>query len=181
FPQPTMKGRHPPACGFLLLLRPTLLLVTCATAYLGPLRAAEEPPFGIDHRVPWTTSRVVGSPEPPLPYTVAKTFTNLQWRAPIFITPEPHTDSILVVLQGGDKERPSKILRVRDDPDTGQTESLLEVSNRLVYRVTFHAGYRTNGYLFVFSNGPTPQGARTNRISRFTVERQPPRRCDPRS
>src|SRR5437667_3999560 len=59
------------------------------------LQAAAEPPYGIDRRIPWTTSRVIGSPDPPLPYTVEKTFTNTSLRAPIFITPEPDTDSLL--------------------------------------------------------------------------------------
>src|SRR5258706_8456401 len=61
----------------------------------------EQQPFGIDHRIPWTTSRVVGSPDPPLPYTIEKTFTNIQWKAPIFIAPEPGTDRLLVVQAGG--------------------------------------------------------------------------------
>src|SRR5213592_3659997 len=57
---------------------------------LGGLHAADEQPFGIDRRIPWTTSRVVGSPDPPLPYTVEKTFTNVSWKAPIYLTPEPN-------------------------------------------------------------------------------------------
>ncbi len=142
------------------------------------LQAAAEPPYGIDRRIPWTISRVIGSPDPPLPYTVEKTFTNTSLRAPIFITPEPDTDSLLVVQQGGEKERPSKILRLRDDPKKDQVEPFLEVSNRLVYSVAFHPGYRTNGFLFVFSNGTTSESERTNRISRFTVARRAPFACE---
>src|SRR6185503_7449547 len=158
-----------------------LLLTSCATVSLSILHAADEQPFGIERRIPWTTSRVIGSPDPPLPYTVGKTFTNVKWQAPLYLTPEPDTDYLLVVQQGGEKERPSRILRVRDDPKADAAETLLEVSNRLVYSVAFHPGYRTNGYLFVFSNGPTPEKERTNRISRFTVERQAPHRCDAKS
>ena len=51
---------------------------------LTPLQGADEPPFGIDRRIPWTTSRVVGSPEPPLPYTVEKTFTNVDMESADF-------------------------------------------------------------------------------------------------
>src|SRR5256885_6511781 len=157
------------------------LLTSCATVSLGVLHAADEQPFGIERRIPWTTSRVIGSPDPPLPYTVGKTFTNIKWQAPLYLTPEPDTDYLLVVQQGGEKERPSKILRVHSDPNADTAETLLEVSNRLVYSVAFHPGYRTNGYLFVFSNGPTPEKERTNRISRFTVERQASHRCDAKS
>src|SRR6059036_2893058 len=89
------------------------------------LHAADEQPFGIDRRIPWTTSRVVGSPEPPLPYTVEKTFTNVTWKAPIYLTPEPETDRLLVVQEGGQKERPSRILRLRDDSNADQVETFL--------------------------------------------------------
>src|SRR3989442_14585538 len=82
--------------------------------------AEEQQPFGIDHRIPWTTSRVIGSPDPPLPYTVEKVFTNLTWKEPVFITPEPDSKRLLVVLAGGEKERPSKILSVMDDLNAGK-------------------------------------------------------------
>src|SRR5437667_6640186 len=94
-----------------------LLLIGCAGMRLARIHAAEEQPFGLDHRIPWTNSQVIGSPDPPLPYTVEKTFTKIKWQQPIFITPEPDSDSLLVVQQGGEKEKPSRILRVRDDPN----------------------------------------------------------------
>src|SRR5207247_497869 len=61
-----------------------LLLTSCATVNPGVLHAADEQPFGIERRIPWTTSRVIGSPDPPLPYTVGKTFTNIKWQAPVY-------------------------------------------------------------------------------------------------
>jgi len=112
---------------------------------------------------------------------VEKTFTNIAWKSSLYIAAEPGTDRLLVVQQGGDKDRPSKVLRVRDDASSSETETLLEVTNRLVYGLTFHPGYKTNGSLFVFSNGPTGNDLRTNRISRFVVSRQTPHRCDPES
>ena len=143
---------------------------------LGHLFSVEgaEQPFGLDHRISWTNSHVIGSPEPPLPFVVEQTFTKIKWHAPLFIAPEPGTDSLLVVLHGGDEKRPSKILRVRDDPKTDKFETLLQLSNRLIYSVEFHPGYETNGYLYLFIHGD-----RTNRISRFTVD--PSRHCDPSS
>src|ERR1051326_1971473 len=159
-----------------------LLLAACAWRQAASLRAAaDQQPYGIDRRVPWTTSRVVGSPDPPLPCTVERTFTRSEAKPPIFITAEPDTDSLLVVQQGGEPERPSRILRVRDDPDSTRAEPLLVISNRRVYSVAFHPRYRTNGWLYVFSNGVTSQSDRTNRISRFLVDRQEPRPCDPLS
>ena len=80
------------------------------------LHAAAEPAFGIDHRIPWTTSRVIGSPEPPLPYTVERVFTNIPWRQPMFITAEPGTDRLFVIQQSGDTNMPPGVVEFRDDP-----------------------------------------------------------------
>lgn len=158
-----------------------LSLAAIAIAKIGLLHATDEAPFGIDHRIPWITSRVAGSPEPPLPFTVEKTFTNIQWRAPIFVAAEPGTDHLLVVQAGGEKERPSKILRVLDNANAAEVETFLTLSNRLIYSFAFHPGYRTNGQLFVFTHGSSGEFARTNRISRFNVERGASHRFDPLS
>src|SRR5881396_287852 len=129
-----------------------LLLATLATMSCQGRRAADDQPFGIQHRIPWTTSRLIGSPDPPLPYTVERTFTNIKWQQPIFITAEPGTDRLFVIQQGGETNKPSRILELRDDPNADHVETFLAVSNRLVYSFTFHPGYRTNGHVYVFSN-----------------------------
>ncbi len=146
-----------------------LVLLSLLLGVVSGLAAeTNDAPFGMDRRVPWTRSRVVGSPDPPLPYAVERTFTNLQWRAPLYVAAEPGTNFLFVILQGGEKDRPSKLLRVRDAANAATTETILTVSNRLLYSVAFHPGYRTNGVLYLFSNGPTSRGERTNRVSRFT-------------
>ena len=158
-----------------------LLVLNCLFVHPSLRGAEEQPsekPFGMDRRIPWTTSRVVGSPEPPLPYSTEQTFTNIQFKAPLYVAREPDSDYLLVVLQGGEKDRPSKILRVRDDPNSSEAEVFLQITNRLIYSVQFHPGFRTNGHLFVFSNGPTPDQERTNRISRFLFQREPRHHCD---
>ncbi len=156
---------------------PVLFVLVCL-AVLRSIPGAEEERFGLERRVPWITSRVIGSPEPPLPFTTERFYTNLAVRNPMFLAPEPGAESLLLVLQGGEKERPSRVLRVRDEASADETEAFLVMTNRLIYSVEFHPGYRTNGWLFVFSNGPTPEQERTNRISRFTVDRMPPYHCD---
>lgn len=146
----------------------TLILVSLGAMYLAT--ADEQQPFGIERRIPWTTSRLVGSPDPPLPYTVEKTFTNITWKRPIYLEAEPGSDRLWVVQQGGEKDRPSKILRVRGNPSASSAETFIVVSNRLIYSVAFHPGYRTNGQWFMFSNGQTSKSPRTNRVSRFDSE-----------
>jgi len=161
------------------LVRGTLLLLVLITGRL--IAAEESKPYGLDRRVPWTTSRVVGTPEPPLPYTVEPVLTNASLKNPLYVIAEPGTRSLIVIQQGGEKDRPAKIVRLLDEPSTRNVDPFLEIPRRLVYGLTFHPGYGTNGFFFVFSNGTTGETERTNRISRFTVARTAPYGCDPAS
>jgi uncharacterized repeat protein (TIGR03806 family) len=169
-----LRGSKPPRFSPSPFLRERagvrVLLLAFLSLLLTPIFPADEQPFGLEKRIPWTTSHVIGSPEPPLPYTTEKTFTNITWKSPLFAIAEPGTDSLLIVQEGGQKDRPSKIFRIRDEASTSEAPLFFQMPTRLIYSVQFHPGYRTNGWLFVFSNGPTPESERTNRISRFTVD-----------
>ena len=141
-------------------------------------------PHGLTRRAPWTTSRVVGTPEPPLPFTTRPFRPELTLKNPVFVISEPGTRNLLVVLQGGEAERPSRIVRMAEVPkDGGPTgpEPLLEIPGRLVYSVAFHPGHATNGQMLVFSNGRTGQTERTNRLSRFRIGRDGSRTLVPGS
>jgi uncharacterized repeat protein (TIGR03806 family) len=120
----------------------------------------------------------VGSPDPPPPFTVERVFTEIDWKSPIFLIAEPGTDQLLVVQQDGEQDRPSQVVRVQDDPAAATTETLLEMEGRLIYSVEFHPRYVENGWLYVFSNGARNDSERVNRVSRFTVGRDPPYACD---
>ncbi len=157
----------------------SLALVWLAGA--GTLGAADDAPFGLERRVPWRDSRLVGSPEPPLPYTVEKTFANLDWPAPIYLIDEPASDYLWVVSQGQDAERTGCIERISDDPLTDARQLLLEVPDELVYSVCFDPKFATNRIVYTFSNGPTSQSRRNNRVCRYTVELGPAPRIDPDS
>ena len=92
---------------------------------------------------------------------------------------EPGRNQLLVVQQGGETDRPSTIWRLSDDWSSGELPTqFLELSARLIYGLTFHPSYRENGYVYVFSNGPTGAEERVNRISRFTVDRSGTQNCD---
>ena len=113
---------------------------------------------------------------PTLSLRPKQTFTKFPLNQPVYIEPEPGTDQLLVIELGG------KIRRFKDDPEAENAEFLLD-TGRETYGLTFHPNYEENGYLYVVSNGPI--GGKVtetkNRVSRFTVDRQPPYRCDPNS
>lgn len=150
-----------------------------AASGMAPL-AAKAPP-GPTKRIPWENRRLVGSPEPPPPYTVEKTFTKIAWKEPMYLVPEPGADHLWVVLRNGEKDRPARIVRLHDDPQAERVQTVLERADHLIYAVTFHPAYATNRYCYVFLNGPTGAAERTNRVLRYTVTRQAPFTCDPRS
>lgn len=134
---------------------------------------------GESPRVPWKNTRLRGSPEPPAPFVVEKTFTRMEWRAPLYIAREYGTDYLWVVLQGGEADRPSRITRILDQPDAPAGDVVFQVPGRLIYGLTFHPGYVTNRWVYIFSNGPTVSENRTNRVSRYFVSRESPHHVDP--
>ena len=84
-PAPTRRTpRMPFRISWPILGTPILLL--------GLVPATGGEPFGLEKRIPWDATRLSGSPEPPLPYTVEKTFTKHSWKSPIYVAEEPGTD-----------------------------------------------------------------------------------------
>jgi glucose/arabinose dehydrogenase len=158
-----------------------LLLAGALVALGGPAHAAEaERPHGIDKRVPWTTSRVVGSPRPPLPYRVQRTFHRLKVACPIAVAHEPGTDNLLLIHQHWPWGGTGRVLRLQDDPNTDKFEVLLDL-DCIAYGLAFHPDFRKNGYLYVGANGPTRARRKTTRVTRYTVSRKPPFAVEPGS
>jgi uncharacterized repeat protein (TIGR03806 family) len=137
----------------------------------------------------WKTSRVVGSPEPPPPFTVEPAFTHIAWKNPIFAIREPGSEWLIVVEwpqaitaspssdeQGGaGKPGPSmaaaRARRVLDRPGEERTEPFLELEGRAIYCIEFHPRYRENGQVFVCSKTQPEGGPWVNILSRFVVSR----------
>ncbi|WP_435005075.1 PQQ-dependent sugar dehydrogenase [Tundrisphaera lichenicola] len=156
-----------------------VLVASLLLAIIGVPSARADEPFGLKARVPWTASRLAGSPEPPLPFTVEKVFTKLESKNPIYIADEPGTDSLWVIQSVDDKIM--RIVRVKDDFGADRAETLLDLAEQQVYSACFHPDYATNGFVYIFSNGPKPLPDRMNRITRYTVDRQAPRGINPDS
>ena len=93
--------------------------------------ADEQPPFGLERAHAWTTSRLVGSPEPPLPYTVEKTFDEADLKSPIYLTDEPGSDYLWIHLpRRRAPSNPIKIVRFQNDPAVSDEPDAAEVPGR---------------------------------------------------
>ena len=123
----------------------------------------------------WKTSRLVGSPEPPLPYTVERIYGGVALRAPIYVVEEPGSDFLIVI-----QER-APLLRLPRDPGGTESSVFAEFPDWLVYGLVFDPDYAANGYVYLFLHGATGHVPRGNRIARFTVARTPEPRLDPAS
>jgi len=171
------------------MLRPDSLLLRClcglgllCTFLLTSAGGAEKEaspeetkPYGLTKRIPLTTSRVIGSPDRPLPYRSQRAFAKLQFKRPLYLGFEPGTDRFLVVEQ---KER---ILAFPNDPEASETKLFLELKDHDLYSFCFHPRYAENRFVYIFSNGLNSEKVKKNRILRYTVTADEPRRCDPDS
>ena len=152
-----------------------LLKLTLGLSLVCPsLAAQEQPPHppGLQDRVPWTTSAVVGTPEPPAPFQAVPAFPELKFQQPVFVAEEPGSNRLVVAELSG------KIYAF--DPATANTDSrqLFLDTKRELYSFSFHPDYENNGQIFVFSpRDPKKSGEQQSRVSRFTAKLEDPRQC----
>ena len=92
-------------------------LINVATCAI--VGAAEKSESGIAERTAWTTSRITGSPEPPLPYVTERAFPHLKFRRCLDITNAPGTDRLFVAEQAG------RIFSFVPNPEVAKTDLLV--------------------------------------------------------
>src|SRR6266508_4211859 len=149
-------------------------------------------PFGIDKRIPWTTSRITGSPDPPHPYRIERVFPKLRFNNPLLLARAPGLDRFFVGEQAG------KIYSFRNDPKCDKADLFFDLTTELhswdknkvrgieaLYGLAFHPQFAKNRYCYVCyvvasknSGEQLPEGSR---VSRFRVTDTNPPRIDPKS
>ena len=137
-------------------------LVEATPAAAQPLRAAT----GIEKRELWTTSKVIGSPEPPDPFMMTKVYPKLSFFEALELTPVPGAKAWVVA------ERPGKIYTFDMDPAKAEKKLILDVKHT-VYGAVLHPKFADNGFLYLSEvpNGDkeTPDGTK---VVRYTVDRK---------
>ncbi len=142
-------------------------------------KPADVRPYGIEQRVPWTTSRVKGSPDPPLPYHVERVFPKLAFNNPVELTPAPGSDRLFVLEVGG------KIYSFSNRQDADKLDLALDIKQAIkgvgnCYGFEFHPNFEQNRYCYVcyVIGSNIPDGTH---VSRFTVNKTDPPTIDPES
>src|SRR5688500_5583446 len=89
----------------------TIFCFTTRWMFLATVQGAKTAhPFGVDKRVPWTTSRITGAPEPPAPYAIETAFPDLRFSEPVELVNAPGSDRLFLIQLKG------KILSFPADP-----------------------------------------------------------------
>ncbi|MHC5537382.1 PQQ-dependent sugar dehydrogenase, partial [Singulisphaera rosea] len=152
-------------------LRVLVFIVLLGPAVSAAERPGDEKPFGLDRRIPWNDSRVVGSPDPLSPYKVVRAFPNLKVKQPLGLFPEPGTNRLFLLRHENTWAGPGQVLVLDDSQDASKTELLVEVDG-LAVGLTFHPKYVENGYIYIGLNGPIRGWKKTSQAVRFTVDRK---------
>ena len=143
----------------------------------GPIHAQDDDkPFGIDKRVAWSTSRMVGTPEPPSPYVLEHVFPLLTFKNPVELLPVPGTDRMLVVEVDG------RILSFSQSGNPAEADVALDLRKSIEgatksYGFVFHPDFEKNRYCFI-SYIKKPGDPAGTSVSRFTVTSVDPLKID---
>ena len=162
-------------------------VVTCLlTVLLAPAAGnahardkASQPRIGLQKRIPWTTSRMIGSPDPPSPYVLERVFPKLSFKNPVVLTNAPGTSRLFAVELDG------KIHSFPHQQAVAKTDLVFDVRKHIkgatrVYGLTFHPGFVKNRYVYVCYILKQEQKDGT-RVSRFVMSKTDPPTIDPKS
>lgn len=130
-------------------------------------------------RVLWTTSRLVGSPDPPPPYRVKPPFAKLKFNRPVIITSAPDSDRLFVAQQGG------QVFAFENQADCNQADLVADLSKTHeafgnLYGLAFHPSFRRNNFVFLcYTLKGREHQPKGTRVARFEMSRDEPPRIMP--
>lgn len=163
---------------------PTMIAVCLLASALVATSLASDPAThgalaATDRRVPWTSSKLAGTPDPPPPYTVELAFPHLRFESPVVLVSARGTRRLFV----GDLR--GRIYSFPDHRDCKQADLALELSRihsdfSALYGLTFHPDFDKTRFVYIcyVRKNDTPDGSV---VSRFTVSRSDPPVIDPGS
>jgi putative heme-binding domain-containing protein len=156
----------------------------------------EQPPGQADvNRVPWKSSKIHGSPEPPLPYRLERVFPKLSFQRLTHMAAAPGTKRLFVATELGKMysfvpeagvEKADVFLDLPKEVKSCQPGKDVKGFDQL-YSLVFHPKFADNRFVFVCYVVDGPPGPGKNalrnreRVSRFTVLNTDPPRADPAS
>ncbi len=125
-----------------------LVLVSFVSLIISRSALADPPPAGVQKRAAWTTSRISGSPEPPLPYITERVFPVLKFNQCLDIASPPGSDRLFVVEQSG------KVFSFPNKADVAAADLVIDFAKEIpglkqVYAIAFHPNFAQKQYCYV--------------------------------
>ena len=117
-------------------------------------------------------SKVIGSPEPPLPYRAVRAYPDLKLDWPIYVKIEPGSRRFVVIEEKG-SYGPTKVMRTTDDSNQTELE-LIHETKGVAYSIAFHPNFLENGFMYIGSNGKKEEQKNRSRIVRHVLSRSAP-------
>jgi putative heme-binding domain-containing protein len=180
-----MRTRWFVSLGLLVLIGVTFLLPWGGLGRDQVARAAEG-----EGRTPWTTGKVVGTPEPPPAFRAERLYPKIRFREPTEVDLMPGSDRWFVAEKGG---------KVFSFPKSGAAERadlVVDVTQLKakwkqtvphfrgfdsLYGMTFHPDFKENHFIYLcyaLDVGPRTEEPVGTIVSRFTVSAEEPPRID---
>lgn len=142
----------------------------------GSAKKSSKPPA--KRKTAWSTSQVVGTPEPPSPFLVERRFQKLKFTNPVEMRPIPGTNRLLVM------ELKGRIVSFPDRQDVTTTDLVLDLTKHKpaignAYGFTFHPNFKENRTCFIsYTQGPQTTGTK---VCRYRFKNMDPPTIDPAS
>lgn len=141
---------------------PLALALLAAALLLGVTAAQKDKPP--PKRTPWTTSKIVGSPDPPPPYRLEVAFPKVKFFEPLEATAVAGSKRLFVAT------RPGKIYSFVPGAKAEKPDLLIDLK-KTVYGLTFHPKFATNGYFYVtYIKDPAKEEPTGTRVARFQAK-----------
>ena len=159
-----------------------VFLIACGAAVL---RSTGDEPAA--KRKPWTTSRIVGSPEPTPKFNAVRAFPKLKFNHPVLIVRQPGSNRLVVAEQHG------KVISFENEPGANSEllhdfakESKLKLTKDAnqfdaVYGFAFDPNFERNRFCYVcyaVKSDKKPNLDDGSRVSRFKVNETTPPTLD---
>jgi len=135
--------------------------------------------YSLDTRIPWTTSHVSGSPDPPSPYRLEPVFPKLKFVEPLELVAMPGRDRLVLA------EHAHNIFSIPNDPVCSHPDLFADMKQLNpevleVYSVAFHPQFTNNHFVYIWYilKPELPDGTH---ISRFKVSETMPPQVDLKS
>jgi putative heme-binding domain-containing protein len=154
-----------------------------ALAALVPVLLTGCPDASALERIPWKSSRIQGSPEPPPPYVVERIHPRLTFKRPLDLAPLPGSDRLVLLEESG------RLLSFRPGNPTAEPDFFGQVSDFhpeavRSYAFAFHPRFADNRLIFLWAGMDgkgEPLRSDGTHIVRFSVTTDSPPRLDPAS